>query len=336
MLKNILIGSFILFSLIFVLFFYGDEPQQSSTVIKKDVSIGIAQEALAALAIIAEVKGLFSQQGLNVTITQYKGGKQALVNGLLAGKVDMVTTADVPIVINNFSHDFKIVATIGSNDNGPKIIARRDSHILFPDDLAGKNIATKKGSAVHFFLNQFLIHSQISENKITTSFVENGDEMVGLLTSGKIDAFSHREPFIGKAKSILGDNAIVFSKPGIYIKTYNLVVSNKLIKNNPAVIERTLKALLMAEKYLIKYPVEARRLVTQYIGAEEDDLISVWQNMDLNMGMNQTLIITLEAQAKWAINHQLIDTDEVPNYLDSIDLYFLNKVKPDSINLYAK
>lgn len=316
------------------LFWYEQRPFSDST---EQITLGIAQESLASLAIIANKKGYFVDQGVDVTIKLYKGGKQALIEGILAGNVDLATTADVPIVFNTFQrNDFKVVATIASSDNEPRIVARRDSGISQAQDLIDKKVVTKKASAVHFFLNVFLAHSNVSEDDIELSFLKNGHEMVELLASGKVDAFSHREPFISEAKKRLGDNAIIFEKPGAYTKTFNLIATNYLSNKKPETIKRALKALIMAEKYAREYPEDSIKLVANFIGSSEKALINIWNNINLRVALDQSLITTLEAEALWAISNHLTNSIDVPNYLEHIDASFLQSVKPEAVTMNTK
>jgi len=97
------------------------------------ITLPIANESLASLAIIAYQNNIFKDHGVEVTIKKYKGGKQALLHGLLAGDADLATTADIPIVFNSFTNkNIKIIATIGTSDNEPKIVARKDKKITKP------------------------------------------------------------------------------------------------------------------------------------------------------------------------------------------------------------
>lgn len=326
--------SFVIISLILIvaasLFYYFKAP---STPIEK-VRLGIAKESLAALAIIADNQGYFLEQGVDVTVTQYKGGKQALTNGLISGKVDMATTADVPIAVNSFQHqNFKIVSTIGSSDNEPRIIARKDSQISQPQDLLNKKVTTKKGSAVHFFLNVLLSHNGLSEEKINLSFVKSGSEMVDLLVKGKIDAFSHREPFISQAKNLLTDNYVIIEKPGAYTKTYNLVVTNKFLETKTATVEKVLTALLMAEKFSEQAPRKAIKLVSQFIGSSEEAVAVIWKDIDLHISLEQSLVSTLAAEAWWAIDSKLVNEVDIPDYLNILALNPLMNVKPEAIDI---
>jgi len=334
MARKIIPAIAVVLAIAIVFFIFLFSPFQQSSAPAEKITLALGQESLSSLAIIARKKNYFHEQGVDVTIKTFKGGKQALINGLLSGEADIATSADVPIVFNSFDrNDFKIIATIGSSDNEPRIIARKDKLISTPQALTGKKIVTKKGSAVHFFLNTFLAFSGITNEDIELSFTKDGHEMVNLLASGKVDAMSHREPFISEAKSRLGDNAIIFEKPGAYTKTYNLVATDSAIKNKAEALKRVLKALLMAEKFAHKHPADTIKIIANALGITEDSLITVWKSIDLTLALEQTLITTLEAQSRWATSNQLVNFNNEVNYLEHIDPSLLRLVKPDAVNI---
>src|SRR4030065_1321674 len=77
---------------------------------REALTLGLAHESLAALAMIARDRGYFSEAGLDVTVKGYKSGSLAM-KGLLAGDVAMTTAADIPIVFESMARrDFRIAA----------------------------------------------------------------------------------------------------------------------------------------------------------------------------------------------------------------------------------
>lgn len=132
-----------LFFLIAVTLGCTDSPSPT----REKVTLGLALQPVSALALIMLEQGYFSAEGLEVTIKEYVSGKRALA-GMLAGAVDMAIVATEPIVFNSFARkDFRFVATIGSADNIPRIIARGDRGITKPEDVHGERIATQVMSA---------------------------------------------------------------------------------------------------------------------------------------------------------------------------------------------
>jgi len=297
-----------------------------------DVTIGLGAQPTAALLIIADEKGFFQEEGLNVIIKEYPSGKRALLDGLFAGEVDIVNVAEVPVVFSSFERkDFSIIASISSADSIQKIVARRDSGIVGEQDLAGKRIATQRASAVHFFLHSFLIFSDMSEEDINLSFMK-AEELPNALFEGKIDAFSMREPYVSEAVDLLGSNAVVLSKKRVYVTTDTLVALNSFIHQNKKTLRRLLKALIKAEEFATQNSVNANGIVTQRLDASKKAVSELWPDLKLKVNLNPVLVLTMEDEAKWAIDNSLLE-GEVPNYLDYIYFDALEEVKPEAVSI---
>ena len=296
------------------------------------ITIGVEQSPLLALVMIAEDQGFFSKHGVDVMAKYYASGKLAL-NGMFSGGVELATPAGTPIIFSSFERsDFSIVATIGSSDNDPKIVARKDRDIQKPGDLRGKRIATQKASAVHFFLHSFLIKNGLSEKDIKLSF-KHPDELVPALAKGEIDAFSMREPYVSRAKILLRENIILFEEPGLHLKTYNLVAFNTFIKDRLQAVKSILQALIKSEEFAKKYPKHAQRIVSNKTGLKESEIASVWPDLRFEVSLEQSLLASLENEARWVIRNKLTDRKKVPNYLNFIYLDALQAVKPKRVTI---
>lgn len=294
---------------------------------REKVTLGMARESLAALAMIAQARGFFAQAGLEVHVKEYKSGQLALA-GFLTGETEITTTADIPIAFESLQRqDFSIIATIGSSDNEPRVIARKDLGISKPEDLRGKHVATQKASAVHFFLHMFLLQNGMTVSDVQLSFLKP-DDLVPALADGRIDAFSMREPFISQAAKAVGENAVIFAKPGLYRKTFNVVVSRELLKSRPNVAPRIVQALVMAEGFALTYPQEAIAIVAKALGSKDSEIAAMWPDSNLKVSLDQSLLIGLEDEAQWIIGNKLSNVSHAPSYLELVHLDALKAVDP--------
>ena len=294
---------------------------------REAVSFGLARESLAALAMVARDRGYFVEAGLDVTIKEYKSGQLALA-GFLAGETAVATTADIPIAFESLTRqDFGIIATIGSSDNEPRIIARKDRGISEPADLRGKRVATQRASAVHFFLHMFLLQNGMTADDVSVSYMKP-DELVQALADGRIDAFSMREPYISQAQKAVGEHAVVFTKPGLYRKTFNVVASNELLKTRPAVARKVLDALLRAERFALDHPQDAMAIVAKGLGAPPTEMAGLWADSSLNVSLDQSLLISLEDEAQWIMTNKFTHVSQAPSYLDLLHLDALKALDP--------
>ena len=297
------------------------------------ISMALTREPLGSLMVVALEKGFFADEGLNVTIVdKYPSGKRALL-GLLEGEVTLAPTSEVPIVFRSFERDdFAVVATIGSSDNEPKIVARRDTGIEKPADLRGKRLATQRASAVHYFLHLFLLRHGIAESDVELCYFK-AEELPPALAAGRIDAFSMREPFVSEARRLLGAEAIVFCEPGLYVKTFNLVVRKQAVSERPEAIRRVLRALVRAEQFARKHAEEAIGIVARRLQVDRVSLGNTWTELDLRISLGQQLLGALEDEARWALGSGFVEGQPVPNYLDLIHVDALDDVKATAVTV---
>lgn len=290
--------------------------------------IGLSLQPSNALVMIALDRGYFADEGLDVSVENYVSGTRALRDGLFAGKVDLVTASDVPVVLTSFERqDFRVIATIFQVDNQNRIIARGASGIRKPADLEGKRVATQRGSAVHFFLHLFLLENGISEQDVDEVFMMPAD-LPDALARGEIDAFSMREPYIGQARDLLGDNAVVFAAPGLYTQSDQLVIASAFLQENPHLAEKVLRALVKAEKFIVGDPEQSQEIVARLVGASTAEVGAIWPEFLPRVSLEQSLLLRLEDIGRWAVRRQLVESEEIPNFLDLIHVDALEAVKP--------
>jgi len=324
--------SIILAIIIFSVIYYCNKNKNISELVKI-INVGVQDNTIVALIWIAQGKGYFKDQGLQVNIIRYPSGKLAL-NGMLNDEVDISTSADVPIMKNSFiRNDFFIFASIANTDKGAWIIARKDHGINTEYDLIGKKIGTQKFSAVHFFLSMFLLNNKIPESRTNIIF-EDALNLPDMLINGNIDAFSMRDPFINTARNVLKDKAIEFFAPGIYEQKFILAAKKKIILEKKALIKKFLKALLNAQKFLESNKENAIDVTIKEMGIErKKEIICDWEKINFKLSLNQSLMITLEDQARWAIENKFTNKKVIPNYLNYFHFNSLKSIKPEAVSV---
>jgi len=297
------------------------------------VRLGIQDNATCALVFIAAGEELFKQEGVDVTIRRYPSGKLALM-GMLEGEVDIATVADMPVMSHSFlRNDFAVFANIAGTRAGAWIVARKDKGINTPADLRGKTIGTQKNSAVHFFLSAFLLKHAIPEDEVNILFMKAVD-LAGALERGEIDAFSMRNPFIGEAKKKLGDNAIEFFEPGVYRQAFNLAAKREFLDGSLDEVCRVLHALISAEEIASGDDTEAIRIAADGMGkGREAGVSDDWSRYTYAVTLEQSIFITLEDQARWAVQQGTAPTSTIPNFLEFIDVRALETVRPQAVTV---
>lgn len=59
----------------------------------------------------------------------------------------------------------------------------------------------------------------------------------------------------------------------------------------------------------------------------------IWGDCTFEIFLDQSWVVSIEAEARWAIENNLTDGTEVPNYLDYIYMDALEEVKPEAIGI---
>lgn len=325
----LLSATFGLFSLL-ALNSCGDSKTQKTY----DLSVGIPKQPSSALVHIALHKGFFEDAGLDITPHYYPSGKRALTEGLVTGKVQISTTSDIPFVWKSLEHDkLRILSTIYTANNVNRIIARKDSGIEKPSELSGKKVATQQQSAVHYFLHRFLLEHEI-QDEVKLSFYK-AELLVEKLHSGEIDAFSMREPYISRARDLLGkENAVIFSSPGLYLQSEILLTTADFSLTNPEVVKAFIKALKQAELFAQTNRQESIDIVSAAIDADKAQINAIWDTFILSVTLEHTLLKRLDEMAYWMTKkRENKKPSKLPDYRQFIDSSPLRSVSAESVLL---
>lgn len=286
------------------------------------VTIGFSKSVNNGLVIVADEKKYFEEQGLDVEIIFYKTSFNAFED-MLTGNLDMVCVAETPIVYKSFERsDFKIISTVCSSYNDPKIIVNKDSGIKYAVELENTVIGTtRKGQSAHYFLSLFLLKNRIDESTITL-IEDNPNNLITKLANGDVDAISIFEPFATKAIKNLNDKALVLSEFGLYYKTNNLITTDNFITTHKDNIYAFMKGLKKAEQLYIHSPKKFTTIINTYFKQDCSDIIG-FNNYTLSL--DNKLLTSLDAEAHWISNKKLVTvSNKTPDYTTYIMPEFIN------------
>ncbi len=296
------------------------------------VTIAYAKLPYAALAQIAQVKGYYDQEGLQVTPLVFTYGKLAL-EAVLKGDADCATVAETPAMLALMNGaDLMLLATIQISKQSHAIVARRDRGIITPTDLRGKRVAISFGTSGHFFLDAFLAAKGVSRDGITLVNMQP-ERMPDALAKGSIDAVSTWVPFLAQAHQRVGPLAVSFFDDDVYTLTFHLVAKRDFTRKNPEKVRRLLRALLHAEQFGQDDPQSAQRVVAGFNEIPPAEVGALWNNSTSALSLDQRLVLALEDESRWAIRNGLTQRETVPDYLDFIYLDGLRAVKPKAVSI---
>ncbi len=300
------------------------------------VVLGVETVPHASPVWIAENRSYFQKEGLNVEIREFESGRTALQKMLSDGDIDIVTAAQTPVIFHSFMrNDYAIIGNMVSSYSDVKLLARRDRDIKNSSDLKGKTVGITAGSSAHFFLSLFLIHNKLTLSDIKIVDLE-ATRLPQALVDGTVDAISIWEPHIFRAQKALGDKAFVLPSSGIYREDFYFIARKDFIKNNPNAIKQFLMAIQKGEEFLQQKNTEAVEIVAKRLAMDKEVLMTIWKDFQFRLSLDQTFLIALEDEARWAIRNKFTDVKKVPNYLEFIHTKTLKEVNPSAVSIAGK
>lgn len=152
---------------------------------------------------IAERKGFFKAEGLDVEIADFPGGAKAL-QAMVGGSVDIVSGA-YEHTINMQAKGQPIVAiALQGRYNGIVLAVSKAKAAQYhsPKDMKGWKVGvTAPGSSTHMMVQSLLVKNGLQSDDISAIGVGASSGAVAAMERGSIDAISNLDPVISKLEA---------------------------------------------------------------------------------------------------------------------------------------
>ena len=251
---------------------------------------------------------------------------------MLSDEVNMSGTIEYVIVNNAFKG--KNISSIGYISRGQSIclIGRTDHGISNISDLKGKKIGVTRNTASEFYLGRFLSLHGIEMKDVDIVDVK-GSQSDDAIIKGEVDAVITWQPYVNLAQERLGDGMVIWQAQSSQPSYWNIVGKNDWIAMHPKLINQFLKSILLAEEYNNAHPEEAMAIVQKRLNYTDKYMATVWPDYQFSLGLDQSLLIAMNDEGRWAINNNQTGKRTMPNFRDYIYTKGLEQVKPESINI---
>jgi NitT/TauT family transport system substrate-binding protein len=183
--------------------------QTAGTLEKTSLTLGVGGKPLLYYLplTIAERRGFFKDEGLDVSINDFGGGAKSL-QALIGGSVDVVTGAyEHTIRMQVKGQDVRALCELG---RFPAIViaVRKElaDKVKSPADFAGLKIGvTAPGSSTALTAQYAMVKAGLKPDAAPLIGIGSGASAVAAIQQGQVDVLSHLDPVIAKLES---DNAI--------------------------------------------------------------------------------------------------------------------------------
>jgi ABC-type nitrate/sulfonate/bicarbonate transport system substrate-binding protein len=282
---------------------------------------------------IAEANGYFADEGVAVRLSDCSPGLRCL-RQMLDGQADLATVADLPIALHAFERDdFAVIASFVGHARSEKLVARKAAGITQPRQLEGRRIGVVKGTSAQYFLDTWLLYHGVDPKRVVIVAVD-AEQAQGALQRGELDAAAMFEPYAFNTVHQSAGRAVLLDAPRIYRLSFNLVSTRRTAAARHVDLVKVLRAVERAERFVREQPQQAQALMKSKFGLGRDYVDWDWGNFDFRLSLDQSLLGTLEGQARWALREGHVAADrKVPNYLRFVEPAALRQVLPAAVTV---
>ncbi|GGY58786.1 ABC transporter substrate-binding protein [Streptomyces omiyaensis] len=245
---------------------------------------------------VAQERGLWPAEGIDVTVTTQPTGRDAL-NAVLGGQAQLGVVGDLPAVTAVLGgRELRIVADL-SRFSDWRLLTRTDRGITGFDALKDRRVGVPQGTNVEYALARMLASARLKSTDVTlVNLAPN--QVTPALARGDIDAGVTFPSFYDSARTTLGDRYAELPFTGYTART--------LLVAGPEATEETttalLRALLKAQRGMAADPAAARRAVlARSEGVLRADYVEAFQpRYRYGATLSPELPAQLAEEAAWA------------------------------------
>lgn len=240
-----------------------------------EVTLGTTSWPTNMFFYLAEEKGFFEENGVDVTIQDFSSTTES-TNAFVGGQLDFCTFASSE-TISPFMQggEFSIVLETDKSNGCEGLVATSDIKSIA--DLKGKTVATQLYSVDHMFLLTLLDENGMTEsdiNIVDMSIQESGNAFI----AGQCDAACIWDPYFSQAKDA-GGTELFSSADDPDLITDVLAASKSLCEDNPEAVTAVVKSFFQAVEYWKENPDEANEFMGEKLGVTADEFAAQMEGL---------------------------------------------------------
>jgi NitT/TauT family transport system substrate-binding protein len=229
---------------------------------KSKITIGVGGKSLFYYLplTIAEQKGYFKDEGLEVEIPDFPGGAKAL-QALIGGSADVVSGAYEHTITQQAKGQNIEALVLQGKDAGIVLAMPKAKAATYksPADLKGMKIGvTAPGSSTNMFVNILLAKAALKPDAVSIIGVGAGAGAVAIMKRGEIDAIANLDPVIATLESNGDAVAVVDTRTAkgmqdVYGGAYAagcIYAPVDFVKKNPRTTQAIVNAMVRALRFI--------------------------------------------------------------------------------------
>ena len=243
-------------------------------------------------------QGFYKDVGLDVSVRTFPSGTTAF-QAYRSGLGTLVMSGDLPSLKYWISskQNYRAIQVLTRHTKGYVVEAQKS--ITKPQDLIGKNVATRVGSSGSWLLSEYLNKNGIRDDQVKILNLDT-NQMPIALCKGDIAAFFVWQPFGDQAEANCGDSVHQLSDAKGYMRGYTVLGARPewLAENREAAI-KFVKATARGAVWAGQHPKELAKYLEDNYGADAKFSEKVLTFMDLTPLFNEEFQADYTKLSEW-------------------------------------
>ncbi|MBI2134873.1 ABC transporter substrate-binding protein [Candidatus Woesearchaeota archaeon] len=243
--------------------------------------IGWLPSIMYAPHLLAQEKGFYEEEGLDVEILSSQGS--SLAAKLIANGENEFGMASANAVLIGITKGMPLKVIVVLDQETATSALYFDANIEDPKDFEGKTIASDPKSTKRQEFTAFAEKNGIDLDKVKFLPASGSSQELQALMNGDADialSYFYYGPIIIENKGFENLNVLKFSDYGLDIYGQTLIANENLIKENPDLVRKFVRASVKGWEYSLNNPEEAADvLVKRYPEMDKDEELEKFKAM---------------------------------------------------------
>ncbi len=194
---------------------------------QETIRVGLMSDVAAIPFLVAQEKGLFQKENVNVELTVFKSAQER-DSAIAASQLDAVSSDLISLnLLKESGSDFKALLC---TDGVYKLMG--NSQLKGVSDLAGKQVGLSMNTLMEYILDEMLVHNNVDVASVKKVSVPVMPARLQMLMSGEIDGAMMPEPFCTIAKNggmveLSDAEKDLGLAPGVFLMSSSFAEKNK-------------------------------------------------------------------------------------------------------------
>jgi NitT/TauT family transport system substrate-binding protein len=232
---------------------------------------------------VANDIGFFKKHRIDANVIYMPGGK-SVVEGMLAGNIQMAIAAPAAVLRANLvGSDFAYFGTLSNRVDF--VVITRDG-IKSVQELRGKRIAIGNFGSGTDYASRLVFEKlgmQVGKDVIFTPSLGGQPTRLAMLQAGAVDGVVLSPPFTLRAQQLGFHPVLDFASVIPHYFSLGYFTRRSYIRENPRVVENSLKALLDATRYILSNADGTIKVLARHLQISDDVFLkSYYRNVLLS------------------------------------------------------